>query len=341
MKQNHYNFSSGNCTIYLDASFDAIGNIVQDELVFITDEHVHMAHKEKFAGHSCIVIPAGEQFKNQATVDKVIAQQIELKAGRQTFIIGVGGGVVTDIAGYVASVYMRGLKFGFVPTSILAMVDASIGGKNGIDAGHYKNMVGVIRQPQFILYDASLLKTLPMAEWINGFAEVIKHACIKDAEMFEMLEQNTIDTFYNGLPLLKELIERNVSIKTAVVLNDEFEKGERKQLNFGHTIGHAIENMQQLPHGHAVSIGMMAAAKISEEINGFYSAEKERLSALLSRYQLPVSIQYDKEALLQMMQADKKRNSGTMNFILLNRIGEAVIKPIPMQQLTDLVNQVL
>jgi 3-dehydroquinate synthase len=149
----------------------------------------------------------------------------------------VGGGVVTDITGYAASVYMRGLKFGFVPTSVLAMVDASIGGKNGVDVGIYKNLVGLIKQPDFLLYDYSLLQTLPNDQWVNGFAEIIKHACIKDQQLFSMLENETLESFQSDKNKLAALIEKNVQIKTEVVLKDEFENGDRRLLNFGHTLG--------------------------------------------------------------------------------------------------------
>jgi 3-dehydroquinate synthase len=158
---------------------------------------------------------------------------------------------------------MRGIRFGFVPTSILAMVDASIGGKNGIDVGTYKNMVGLIRQPEFLLYDYSFLKSLPKAEWINGFAEIIKHACIKDASMFRLLEAYKLNDFQKDKTLLNKLIQRNALLKSKVVVEDEFETGDRKLLNFGHTFGHAIENTYQLPHGHAVAVGMVMACMIS------------------------------------------------------------------------------
>jgi 3-dehydroquinate synthase len=337
MKELKYQFPSADCIIYPDAPFAEIKTIVPGRLVVITDENVFAAHKEKFAGHTCIVVPAGEQHKNQGTVDYIINELIAVKADRETFIAGVGGGVITDMAGYAASVYMRGLPFGFVPTSILAMVDASIGGKNGIDVGLYKNMVGVIRQPQFILYDISLLQTLPDKEWVNGFAEIIKHACIKDAAMFEMLEQHQWQDFKNDTALLSTLIERNIAVKAGVVLNDEFEQGERKLLNFGHTIGHAIENLYSLPHGHAVSIGMVMASVISEEMNGFYSDQKERVAALLHRYGLPVTVTADKEKIMEVLLMDKKRAGNMVNFILLDQIGKAVIRPIGITQLKDII----
>jgi len=244
VKKTEHTFSEKKVSYYFDADFSYLEKIVSKEKTFlITDENVFAAQQPKFEGWQTIVIKAGEQYKQQAAVDSIIQQLIEKEADRTSFIVGVGGGVVTDVTGYAASVYMRGVKFGFIPTTILAMVDASIGGKNGVDVGAYKNLVGLIKQPEFLLFDYSLLQTLPKAEWINGFAEIIKHACIKDAALFSLLEKNSIESFQSDAALLAALIEKNVQIKTTVVVADEFEKGERKLINFGHTRGQAIENI--------------------------------------------------------------------------------------------------
>jgi 3-dehydroquinate synthase len=236
---------------------------------------------------------------------------------------------------------MRGISFGLVPTSILAMVDAAIGGKNGIDVGLYKNMVGTIRQPAFILYDPSFLQTLPVAEWVNGFAEIIKHACIKDAVMFAMLERFSLHDFRADETLVAELIERNVKIKTAVVTADEFETGERKLLNFGHTIGHAIENLHGIPHGHAVSIGMAAACTLSEKLGGLHFDEAKRVVLLLAKYHLPVDIETDHKKVFELMKMDKKRANDAVHFILLDKIGHAEIRPIALDELCQHLNEIL
>src|SRR5882757_4617957 len=221
MNKLQYKFSGKTTTYYLDADLSYLEKLVdKSHTVIITDEHIFGKHQKRFGGWNTIVISAGEQFKVQATVDSIIEQLIAFGADRKTFLVGIGGGVVTDITGYVAAVYMRGLSFGFVPTSILAMVDASIGGKNGIDVGVYKNMVGMIRQPKFLLYDVSLLKSLPEAEWQNGFAEIIKHACIKDAALFSILEKNDLPGFQKNKKLLSALVERNANIKSTVVGKD-------------------------------------------------------------------------------------------------------------------------
>ncbi len=334
-----YTFSGKKVQYFFDTSYTELNRLVStDKLIIITDENVHRRHPE-LSDYKLIVMPAGEQHKNQATVDFLINELIKLEADRKTFIVGIGGGVVTDITGFTASVYMRGLQFGFVPTTILSQVDASIGGKNGIDTGVYKNLVGVIRQPDFILFDLSLLETLPEAQWVNGFAEIIKHACIKDARLFELLEQHRLKDFRENKKLLADLIQRNVVIKSAVVEQDEFEQGDRKLLNFGHTLGHAIENIYELPHGHAISIGMAAACRLSEELNNFKAVETARVLNLLQQYGLPVSLSIDAIKVFEILKMDKKRVSAHMNFILLNKIGSAVIQSIPLIQLQEFINK--
>jgi len=336
MLKKTFSFSTSKTNCYFDASFAQIGNLVEkDRSVFITDQHIYDHHKKFFKGTKFIQIPAGESFKVQYIVDTIIDQLISLGADRQTTLVGVGGGVVTDITGYVASIYMRGVPFGFVPTSILGMVDASIGGKNGIDVGNYKNMVGVIRQPAFLFYDVALLQSLPPEEWVNGFAEVIKHAAIKDATLFRELEKNSINSYRKNKNMLNDLIRKNVLIKSTIVQKDEFEGSERRLLNFGHTLGHAVENVYHLPHGHAISIGIKAACLISEEMLNF--KETARVTNLLQQYGLPIDIPVDFGKVIEIMRMDKKKTRDTMHYVLLEKLGKAVIKPIPMVQLEKLL----
>jgi len=264
---------------------------------------------------------------------------IAFGADRKTWLIGVGGGVVTDLVGFVAAVYMRGVSFGFVPSSILAMVDASIGGKNGIDVGVYKNLVGTIRQPEFLLFDYSLLKSLPKAEWVNGFAEIIKHAAIKDAAMFKELEKSTLPRYQKDKTALARLIRRNAAIKSAVVEKDEFEQGDRRLLNFGHTLGHAIENLYGLSHGHAVAIGMVAACMISEEFADFEGTE--RIISVLKKYGLPTLAAFDPREVMNVLRMDKKRVNDSMNYVLLNKIGQGVVRVIPVVQLEKMLQSII
>ena len=334
MHKAEYTFSQKTVSCYFDADFSGIKNLLQDAFtVIVTDENLYNLHTEKLSGYRVVKIAAGEEYKNQFTVDSIIEELILMGAHKNTFLIGVGGGVVTDITGYVAAVYMRGIKFGLVPTSILAMVDAAIGGKNGIDVGVYKNMVGTIRQPEFIFYDYSFLKTLPVKEWVNGFAEVIKHACIKDALLFKVLEKYSLHEYQADSTLIADLIEKNVAIKTTVVVNDEFETGERKLLNFGHTIGHAIENLHGIPHGHAVSIGMIAACNLSVQLNNFHADDAAKIVRLLARYHLPVDVETDHAKVFEVLKMDKKRQGEGVQFILLNKIGKAEIKYISLTEL--------
>ena len=338
MTKKSFSFSSSSVDYYFDADFSLLENLVaKSNTVIITDDNVFSRHHKKFKGWKVISITPGEHNKVQSTVDDIINQLISLGADRRTTLIGIGGGVITDITGYVAGVYMRGIACGFIPTTILAMVDAAIGGKNGIDLGLFKNMVGLIRQPSFLLYDYSLLKTLPKEEWINGFAEIIKHACIKDAKMFTVLEENSIATFQKDKSLLNKLIQRNALLKTKVVLNDEFETGERKILNFGHTLGHAIENLYNIPHGHSVSIGMGVACKISDKLNGF--PEVDRVIQLLKKYSLPPQLDFDVEKVMEIMLNDKKKVADSINYILLRKIGKASIQSLSIDQIKKLITQ--
>ncbi|MFZ1527155.1 MAG: 3-dehydroquinate synthase [Ferruginibacter sp.] len=334
------NIFSHRKTDYLfGGSFERLGEEFDHNNIFIiTDENVNRHHARRFEGYKKIILPPGEPSKTQQTVDLVIAELLKAEADKNCILVGVGGGVITDMTGYAASVFKRGTRLALVPTSLLAMVDAAIGGKNGVNVGACKNMVGTVYQPEVILFDYNFLESLPEEEWINGFAEIIKHACIKDASMFEMLEKNSPETFVNDRGKLAALVEQNVSIKTDVVLQDEFETGERKLLNFGHTIGHAIENMYQLPHGHAVSIGMMAACSFSEEINLFSSDEKLRVQNLLARYQLPVNLQFDKMKAWEQLVMDKKRDNNAINFILLDKIGTGKVVPVSLVQLKDMID---
>ena len=336
MKKRTFKFSAARVDYYLDTRFTQLKKITdQRATILITDEHVYEAHANRFKGWNTIILDAGEEHKVQSTVDDVIEELISAQADRTTTLVGVGGGVITDITGYVASVYMRGVRFGLVPTSLLAMVDASIGGKNGIDVGLYKNMVGTIRQPSFILQDTDLLSTLPQKEWDNGFAEIIKHACIRDAVLFRQLEQNSPTTYQGKKILLARLVERNTLLKTKLVQRDEFEKNERRLLNFGHTLGHALENKYELMHGHAIAMGMAYACQLSSKVTGFDQAD--RVIRLLEQYNLPTAAAFDKQKVFEILKMDKKRVRKEMNYVLLQKIGKGIVKPIPRAQLEKMI----
>lgn len=332
MKKIKYQFSRSLVDCYIDASFKDLDKIVdREKAILITDENIFLSHKSKFKKWNVITLKAGEQYKIQATVDAVIIQLIAFETDRQSILVGIGGGVITDLTGYIASIYMRGIRFGFVPTSILSMVDASIGGKNGIDVGEYKNMVGVINQPSFLFYDLSFLKTLPDAEWSNGFAEIIKHACIFDSKTFSVLSQHNISKLKRNRALLREIILINIKLKSGVVKKDEFEMGDRKLLNFGHTLGHALETQYELTHGQAISLGMMFASWLSEKILGF--KDTGLIEKVLTNFGLPTKASFDVKKVFKILRMDKKRINKDMNFVLLQKIGMSVVHKITVDSL--------
>ena len=338
MKKLTFKFSYSSADYYFDSGVNHLREIAdQKNSVIITDENVFDYHRRRFGRGKIIVLKPGEEYKVQHTVDSIIDQLVALEADRKTTVIGIGGGVITDITGYVASVYMRGVRYGFVPTTLLSMVDASIGGKNGIDVGVYKNLVGVTRQPSFILYDLSFLSSLPQSEWINGFAEIIKHACIKDAAMFDELESGSLTKYKNGRNLLRALVRGNALLKTRVVQKDEFEKGERRLLNFGHTIGHALENQYKLSHGQAIAIGMTYACHISERINRF--KETDRVTKVLEKYGLPTYAKFDAQRVFDVLKMDKKRERSEINYILLEKIGRGVVKPLQLEHIRSVIQE--
>ena len=335
---NFVSFPSGNVEYILDGRFGMVAEMYPErDVVYITDSNIASLHKNLFSGKKVVVVEAGEHSKNLDTIHDIVSRLISFEANRKTLLVGVGGGVVTDITGFVASVFMRGILFGFVPTTVLGMVDASIGGKNGVNHGLLKNMIGTVAQPKFLLLDMELLQTLPREEWSNGFAEIIKYACLFDAELFGELERHDLSYYIAAHPQMQALIQRCIDHKNKTVLADERENGVRKLLNFGHTAGHAIENLYDLPHGKAVAIGMMVAAKLSEGFSLECTGLTQRLKKLLTRYELPHSYPVDVARAMELMKMDKKRTKDKIEFILLERIGSAGIQELSFDTLENAI----
>ena len=255
-------------------------------------------------------------------------------------MLGVGGGVVTDIAGFVASVFLRGIKFGFVSTSLLGQVDAAIGGKNGVNFGGLKNIIGVINQPEFVICDISMLKTLPKREVKSGFAEIIKYGIIQDISILEILEREQDKINSLDLMVLEKLIYRSISVKSSIVSKDEHETGLRRVLNFGHTIGHAIELTNDLTHGEAVSIGMVVSLGISEKKGYIGNETVLKVKKLLKEYSLPVAFSNDKEEIIRQVVFDKKNEKNGINFILIKEPGKALIEKMSIKKLSDMLNKI-
>ncbi len=326
---NIVSFPSGDVNYYFDSSISVLeSHYSSRDIVLLTDSNIALHYPQLLHNYKHIVIPAGEHSKTPATIQHIAEQLIALQATRKTLIVGIGGGVITDICGLAASVYMRGIAFGFVPTTLLGMVDAAVGGKNGVNVGLHKNMLGTIHQPEFILYDTRFLATLPTEEWSNGFAEIIKYACLFDVDLFEELEQHNVSYYKQNTTALATVITRCVDWKNKTVVADEHETGQRKLLNFGHTAAHAIENLYEISHGKAVAIGMMIAARLSEEINKTDPAIIPRLGQLIQQYGLPVTYPIDVEKAMTLLKMDKKRNNNSIDYILLESIGNAAITPL-------------
>ena len=325
--QYSVSFPGGTVRYLFNTAFQLVSEQVEpSSCIIITDEHVAVLHGKAFEGFKAvIVLPAGEDAKNFANTLQAVQQLLAHEAHRKTFIMGVGGGMVTDITGFIASIYMRGVQFSYVPTTLLGMVDASIGGKNGINLGLQKNLLGTINQPEFILFDHHFLQTLPVEEWSNGFAEVIKYACLFDEELFNDLSQNSPEYYQKNMAATAALVARCADWKNKTVLADEREQGIRKLLNFGHTAGHAFETVCKIPHGQAVGLGMLVACRLSEA-HGLATATTEKLTTLLQQYHLPVTIEADADQLMQVLAMDKKRSDEGVDYILLEAVGKATIQ---------------
>lgn len=304
------------------------------KVAVITDSNVGPLYADKVlaslqaAGKetTLITVPAGEASKSLGTLETVCQQMASAGLDRKSFVVALGGGVIGDLAGFAASVYQRGIPYVQVPTTVLSQVDSSVGGKTGVNLPEAKNMVGTFHQPVHVIADVDTLDSLPKREWNEGFAEIIKHAAIRDASMFEAIEQ-----IIAGKGDLVALIRRNISIKASVVESDEFEvTGTRAILNFGHTLGHAIESAAGygvLLHGEAISLGLHAAAWLSSKISGLNSLELERIKSALAAFDLPLRLSDDltDEDILRRMKMDKKFDQGAIRFVLVKTLGEAFV----------------
>lgn len=329
-----FTFPSGTTQYCFEASMQDLYDIAPPaNTIIISDETVAALHKEKVQAYRMLTFPAGEEHKNWNTIAFLANQLLELGAHRETLLLGLGGGVVTDITGFLASIYMRGIKFAYVPTTLLGMVDASIGGKNGINTGKHKNLLGTIKQPKFILYHTAFLSTLPDEQWSNGFAEIIKYGYIADTRIITNLQQANINWFQKHPQQLSALIAGVADIKNKIVNADEQESGIRQVLNFGHTAGHAFELMHQLPHGHAIGLGMLVAMRLSGHFKSLPPSAMEQLTHLLAQYGLPTIHDYDKQEALEIMRGDKKGKEGIINYILLEKPGIAVVHKLSLEEI--------
>lgn len=306
--------------------------------VLLVDEHVLCEHHDLFSCYDCLVVPSGEAYKTLETVENLYRELVKMEVDRSTLIVGVGGGLATDVAGFVASTFLREVPFGFISSTLLGQVDASIGGKNGVNLDGYKNMIGTIRQPSFVWADLDLLLTLSRNEFVSGIAEVIKYGAIMDEPFLHYLKEHMSELLTFDFGVLEEVVGRSVKAKVEVVEKDEKEAGLRRLLNFGHTIGHAIERDQKLLHGRAVALGMVLASRLSVNLGMLKAAEAELIEGVISLAGLPVEMSLDPERIFSNIRKDKKKNGDLIHFILLEGPGKAVVKPIPLNELKPMLH---
>ena len=313
----------------------------------ISDEHVAPLYgKLALAGllssgfePVLITVPAGERAKSLKTVQSCYDQLAEHRLERKSFVVALGGGVVGDLAGFVAATFLRGVPFVQVPTTLLAQVDSSVGGKVGVNLKAGKNLVGAFYQPRFVLCELQALESLPMREFRAGLAEVIKYGIIYDARLFRLLEKEIAPLLEREPRLLERVIARCCAIKADVVGQDETESGLRAILNFGHTIGHALEVISgygEFLHGEAISLGQVAAAELSAKVLGFPRSEADRVRNLLDKAGLPTSLKLTPARIQKLgsaMRLDKKVSEGVVKFVLARRLGQVEFgHAIPMQE---------
>jgi 3-dehydroquinate synthase len=302
----------------------------------VSDEHVAPLYLDRVAAglrdrsFSALVLPAGEAHKTLDSAARIFAALAELKASRDACVIALGGGVIGDLAGFAAACWMRGIAFVQMPTTLLAMVDSSVGGKTGVDLPQGKNLVGAFHQPRAVIADTATLATLPDRELRAGFAEVVKYGALGDAEFFAWLEKHANALLARDAEKLAEAIARCCTQKAGIVARDETERGERALLNFGHTFGHALETVcgyGKLLHGEAVAIGMCLAARLSAQAGMSADADAVRLRDLLTRFGLPTAVPAGTgaSAVLAAMRLDKKNASGRLRLILWRGVGRAEI----------------
>jgi 3-dehydroquinate synthase len=311
---------------------------LEQEPILMIDEHVSYHHHDIFEPFRSVVIPAGETFKTLQTVEALYRELITLEADRSTLMVGVGGGLATDVAGFVASTFLRGTPFGFISTTLLGQVDASIGGKNGVNLDGYKNMVGNIRQPSFVWCDLSLLGSLASREYVSGIAEVIKYGFIRDFTFMEYLEEHMEQLLKQDMTVLEHVVTTSAGIKSDVVQLDEKESDLRKILNFGHTIGHAIERHKGILHGEAVGMGMVLAARLSHVQGLLSSSEVDHVEQLVRSAGLPATIKLDPSEIYQNIRKDKKKSGTDVHFVLLKGLGNALIRPIALPELKSMIH---
>jgi 3-dehydroquinate synthase len=330
------NTTGSKSEILVGENWESVREMLPEKgVIIITDDNVRNLYGDKFPSVPVFSVTPGEESKKLSVIEDLASKMLDSGIDRSGFILAVGGGVVCDLAGFLASVYMRGIGCGYVSTSLLSQVDASTGGKNGVNLGGTKNMIGVIRQPEFVICDTVMLATLSEQEYLSGLAELIKTAIIGNSDLFVTIENNYKEIMERDTSLLTSLVAMSVRFKAAVVSEDENEKGLRRILNFGHTYGHAIEMYMSLKHGFAVASGMELATEFSYEKGYIGKDVKERIIGLLNRFGLLQYHNLPDETIEQLVLHDKKKSGSEINFVFTQGIGAAEVKKVPVIELLD------
>lgn len=302
-------------------------------IVVVSDANIDRYYPSLIGRYDHILIGQGETNKTLLTLDAIYRRLIELKVDRSTFILAIGGGIVTDVAGFAASTYMRGLEFGFVSTSLLGQVDASVGGKNGVNVDGYKNMVGTFTQPRFVICDVDMLRTLSEREFRTGLAEVIKSAVIADSELFELLEGADFTTLKEDKSLLQQIVYRTISVKASIVERDERETGDRRKLNLGHTLAHAIEkSSSKMNHGEAVAVGLKLITEAAVRCGKLSADDGERIVGLLQRAGFALEPPVEMRTLLKAVSKDKKSEGDDIYIVWPTAIGSCQVEKMPLEE---------
>lgn len=326
--------------ILIGESWESVGNMIPvSGVAIITDTNVHHIYGSRFPDYPLFSVKPGEISKTLEVIEFLAERLISSGIDRSGFILGIGGGVVCDIAGFLASIYLRGVRCAYVSSTLLSQVDASTGGKNGVNLGSTKNVLGSFKQPEFVICDPAMLHTLPEEEYSSGLAELIKTAVIGDEKLFELIENNQTGIMKREQELLGKLISMAVRFKARVVSEDEKESGLRRILNFGHTYGHAIELYKSQKHGFAVASGMEMAASFSLTRGFITKSDYERVTDLLKSFNLLRRHDIPDDHIGQLIKHDKKRSGSEIYFVFLEGIGKAFVEKIQLDEAIDFYMQ--
>lgn len=301
-------------------------------VVVVSDATIDRLYPGLLAPYEKVLIGRGESAKTLQTVEGIYRRFIELGVDRKSFILAVGGGIVTDVAGFAAATFMRGVGFGFVSTTLLGQIDASVGGKNGVNVDGYKNMAGTFTQPRFVICDPAMLRSLPDREFRTGLAEAVKAAIIADAALFARLEEARFEALRSDAALLAGVVSAAVGVKAAIVERDEREAGERRKLNLGHTLAHAIEKCSdRMNHGEAVAVGTALIADAAVRLGVLAPADRDRIRGVLARLGFDLTPPVPVARLLREVGKDKKSEDGVLHVVLPTGIGSCEVRPMTVE----------